>query len=593
MRMLVQEYLDAVRARHLGDTSGAVASYIPELAAVDPAPFGLCVATTDGHVYESGDTRHEFTIQSVSKPFTYGVALADHGAAHVDTRIDVEPSGDAFNEVSLDRVTGRPRNPMINAGAITSASLVAGPSPQARLERVRQVYSAYAGRELSVNPAVMASEARTGDRNRAIGYLLRGAGVLTEAPEDALHVYFGQCSIDVTCHDLSLMAATLANNGVHPRTGERLLETALVERVLSVMTTCGMYNGAGRWVASVGMPAKSGVGGGIIAVLPGQVGIAVFSPRLDGHGNSVRGVAACQTLASGLGLHLMHTTRGARSAVRGSYDVAAAPSRRQRSTAEIEVLAAHGHRARVVELQGDLHFSGAERVARFVGQLEGGVDAVVLDATRVDEVSPVAHEMLLGVRRSLGAAGVATGLIDPDRLLSVPDGGAELFTDANAALQWCEDLVIDRHGGNVGWSRACTLREHPVFEALSPASAAVLTAALVPRTAADGERVVAAGSAPEGLFLILEGQVRASVAAPHGTTDLATFPAGSSFGVLPTVTGGAAATDIHAEGPVTLRVLPLAEYRRLRVEHPAVVLELVEAVLGGSSNALHRAAALG
>ncbi len=270
MRSLVLEYLDEVYRELSGDTSGSVADYIPELAIVDPESFAICLCTNDGYLYEAGDSSRRFAIQSISKPFTYALALADRGLETVAAKVDVEPSGEPFNEISLDAITERPRNPMINAGAITCASLVQGDSVQDRFERLRQFYSRCAGRDLRLDEEMFASEDRTGHRNRAIGYMLRSFGILEEDPQTTLGVYFRQCSIEVDCRDLSRMAATLANSGVCPITGDRVLEPAITERVLSVMTTCGMYNAAGDWVTEVGLPAKSGVGGGIIAVLPGQ-----------------------------------------------------------------------------------------------------------------------------------------------------------------------------------------------------------------------------------------------------------------------------------------------------------------------------------
>jgi glutaminase len=350
MRSVVEEYLRQVFVDLSADTSGKVAEYIPELAVVDPDSFAICLATIDGHVYEVGDSRKGFAIQSISKPFSYALALADRGLEGVAQKVDVEPSGEPFNEISLDPVTERPRNPMINAGAITCASLIAGYSPSERFERVRSWYSRFAGRELQLNERMFASEDRTGHRNRAIGHMLRSFGILDEDPDSALAVYFRQCSIEVNCRDLSLMAATLADAGVNPVTGDRVLDSTLVERVLSVMTTCGMYDAAGSWVATVGLPAKSGVGGGIIAVLPGQLGLAVFSPRLDTVGNSVRGVRACRRLSRDLELHFLHVTRAGRAAIRASYDIVDAPSRRRSSAAEQELLKRNGTRARVFEV---------------------------------------------------------------------------------------------------------------------------------------------------------------------------------------------------------------------------------------------------
>ena len=235
----VQVYLDRLHARYAGLGEGKVATYIPELGKADPAWFGICLATPDGRVYEVGDTRQQFTIQSISKPFTYGLALEDQGYDEVLKRIGVEPSGEAFNSISLTPA-GCPLNPMINAGAIATTSLIAGHSAEDRLERLLAVFSLYAGRPLSIDEAVYRSERDTGHRNRAIGHLLRNFEVLTDDPDLALDLYFKQCAIQVDCRDLSLIAATLANGGRNPLTDDRAVPHDLVESILSVMTTCGM-----------------------------------------------------------------------------------------------------------------------------------------------------------------------------------------------------------------------------------------------------------------------------------------------------------------------------------------------------------------
>src|SRR2546426_2444588 len=181
---------------------GSVATYIPELAQADPNWFGICVVTATGNVYEAGDSRQPFTIQSISKPFVYGMALEDHTRAEVLAKVGVEPTGDAFNAISLEPGTGRPRNPMINAGAIATAGMIAGKSPATRLQRILQSFSLYAGRELSLDEAVYRSESETGHRNRAIGHMLRNFNILTEPPEPVVDLYFKQCSVSVTCRDL-------------------------------------------------------------------------------------------------------------------------------------------------------------------------------------------------------------------------------------------------------------------------------------------------------------------------------------------------------------------------------------------------------
>ena len=289
MRSPIPDYLLEV-LDSCGADAGAVADYIPELAAANPERFGICVATVDGAVYAAGDADVEFTIQSMSKPFTYALALADRGVAEMDERVGVEPSGEAFNEISLDPETGRPRNAMINAGALLTHSLVDGEDAAARSQRVLAGFSRFAGRDLVVDESAFSSEFASAHRNLGMAHLLKASGVLECDPVEVVEGYTRQCSITVSCRDLAMMAATLANAGTHPLTQERLLSRPVVRQVMSVMMTCGMYDAAGDWMTDVGIPAKSGVSGGVIGALPGQVGVAVFSPRLDTHGSSVRGV---------------------------------------------------------------------------------------------------------------------------------------------------------------------------------------------------------------------------------------------------------------------------------------------------------------
>src|SRR4051812_25960497 len=373
----ILDYLTRLRARFAPLREGAVATYIPELSTANPDWFGICLATTDGRVYEIGDTRQAFTIQSISKAFVYGLALEDHGRDAVMAKIGVEPTGDAFNSISLEPTTGRPLNPMINAGAIAAASLVAGRSNEDRFHRVLSTLSLYAGRPLELDLAVYESERDTGHRNRAIAHMLRNFDIISEEPTGPLDVYFRQCSIAVDCHALAVMGATLANGGVNPLTGERAIREACVPDVLSVMTTCGMYDYAGEWVYWVGMPAKSGVGGGILAVLPGQLAIAVFSPPLDARGNSVRGVAVCKELSRELNLHFLRTPRASRSAIRAAYDLAVVRSKRVRTERERDVLRDGGSRARVYELHGDLVFVTVEPVLARINAASAEVDHTV------------------------------------------------------------------------------------------------------------------------------------------------------------------------------------------------------------------------
>lgn len=416
MTHLVQDYLDEIVTEYAGVTDGALAHYIPELTEADPTRFGLTLSASDGYLYESGDARTEFTIQSISKPFTYALALELSGQEAVDAKIGVEPSGDAFNEISVDEKTKTPKNAMINAGAIAAVSLVPSANPDERFARIQDFYSACAGRPLELDEQVYRSEKATGNRNRAIAYMLTSFGVLDDDPDDVLDVYFRQCSLRVTSVDLARMATTLARGGVNPQTGRRVMDSKVVQRTLSVMVTCGMYNGAGDWVSAVGMPAKSGVGGGILAVLPSQLGIGVYSPLLDGRGNSVRGVLVCRALSDRLGLHFLNVSRESRATIRAVYE--ASPG------------------IRVYEMHGDLMFAGAERVLRTVDRECGEFSVGILDVTRVDTINDAARALLAGMGATLGASGKHGLMVDPDGAVILPGRGYDdvAFTSLDDAL---------------------------------------------------------------------------------------------------------------------------------------------------------------
>jgi glutaminase len=286
-----------------GNRDGTVADYIPELAKANPDWFGISIVTAQGQVFEIGDSAVNFSIQSVSKPFVFGLALEDHGLEGVLKRVGVEPTGEAFNAIVLDEKSNRPFNPMVNAGAIATADLVKGADYPERVGRMMDMFSRYVGHDVFVDNKTFMSERLTGHRNRAIGHLMRNFGMVGERFEESLELYFQQCSVLVNCRDLAMIGATMANGGVNPATGVRAIDSQYVKYLLSVMLSCGMYDYAGEWAFRVGIPAKSGVGGGIVAVVPGKLGIGIFSPPLDAKGNSVRGVQVCSELSRMFGLH--------------------------------------------------------------------------------------------------------------------------------------------------------------------------------------------------------------------------------------------------------------------------------------------------
>ncbi len=291
--------------KHLAD--GDLASYIPELGNVDPRGFAISVTTVDGQIVTAGDQDRLFTIQSISKPFVFGLALETHGLDHVRSRVNVEPTGEAFHSmIRLDESSKRPPNPLVNSGAIAMTSLIKGGSPAAGQTSLKHMYELYTGRVLDMDAAVYESEKATGHRNRAIAHLMLHFGMVEPQIEETVDLYFRQCSFNVNASDLSTMAATLANKGVNPLTGNRAIAEPYVKSLLTLMLTCGLYTYAGEWAFNVGLPAKSGVSGGILAAVPGKMGIGVYSPLVDKQGNSVRGVRVFKDLERALNLHIFN-----------------------------------------------------------------------------------------------------------------------------------------------------------------------------------------------------------------------------------------------------------------------------------------------
>ncbi len=288
---------------------GALADYIPELAKVSPGSYGIAIVTTKGKSHRIGDALVEFTIQSTSKALTYCMALELCGRRQVLEHVGVEPSGDPFNAIEFNPVTRRPYNPMVNAGAIAVSGLLRDAlGAETAFDHLLERFSRAAGRQLTLNEDVYRSEALTGHRNRAISHLLLSAGALREPVETALDLYFKQCSIMVNASDLAMIGATIANLGTNPVTGEQVFDIDAVRDAQAVMFTCGMYDYSGGWAYEVGIPAKSGVGGGVMGVVNRQLGIGTYSPRLDRNGNSVRGIESFKMMSDVLGLHAFDLT---------------------------------------------------------------------------------------------------------------------------------------------------------------------------------------------------------------------------------------------------------------------------------------------
>jgi glutaminase len=582
----IQDFLEDLHRECAADNDGAVATYIPELAKANPDWFGICLVTANGSIYEVGDTRQEFTIQSISKPFVYGLALEDNGRTATLQRVGVEPTGDAFNSISLDPGTGRPRNPMINAGAIATAGLIAGKTAASRFKRILETFSIYAGRELKVDKTVYQSESETGHRNRAIGHMLRNFDKLTGDPAPTTEIYFQQCSISVNCRDLGVMAATLANRGVNPLTGKQALRGEYVESVLSVMGTCGMYDYAGEWLYNVGIPAKSGVAGGVLAVLPGQIGIGVFSPRLDAHGNSVRGIRVCQELSRHLDLHLFNRPVAGKSTIRLKFTGADFNSSHVRAAEESETLRDLAKAIQVYQLQGHLAFATTEPVVHDVLESAGEIQFLILDLKRVLSLNESAGHLLHSLVGKLSDAGKTIFFTHSAhlpllrRMMKKKLAGrfAELFTtfpDNDLALEWCEERLLE----NTNYALAASYKAKPadylLFKGFSRAELEIVQPLLQPRTFKRGQNIINAGDAAREVFFLASGNVSVYLSG-EGRHRLATFSPGMCFGEMAFIDGATRSADIVADTDVECHLLALEDFQALGKTHPAIKIKLLE-----------------
>jgi glutaminase len=298
----VDAALAAALAKYKDIKEGANADYIPALAKVNSKIYGIVVVSVDGKVYSVGDIASEVSIQSISKVFTMAKVMDEQGVEAIAKNMGVDATGQAFNSiVAVEQYKGSEMNAMVNPGAITATSMVSGKTRDEVWNKILGYYSDFAGRPLKVNQEVFKSEADTNQRNQAIGKLMFAYGHIKSNPDQATDIYTEQCAVNVNAKDLAMMAATLANGGKNPVTGKQVMKAENVPEVLAVMATAGLYDDSGKWLFKTGLPAKSGVGGGLIAVSPGKFGIAVISPPLDAAGNSVRAQYAIADVANALG----------------------------------------------------------------------------------------------------------------------------------------------------------------------------------------------------------------------------------------------------------------------------------------------------
>lgn len=398
MRDLIRDYLQEV-LHQAAPMDGGELNSTWALQKVDPNRLAVALCMSDGHVHGEGDCDYDFSIQSMSKPFVYALALSEHGIETVtDNYVGVEPSGDPFNRISVGR-DGLPSNPMINMGAITTYGIIGGQGcdPDERFRRVQTFLSECAARELEVDEEVYQAELDSAWRNLALGHMVRSLEVFTDDPTQVVHGYSRQCSLKVTVKDLAVMGATLALRGRNPVTGEQVMSRDVARQVLAVMSTCGMYDAAGDWMADVGIPAKSGVSGGIYGSLPGQLGVAAFSPRLDRTGTSLRALEVFRRLSADMGMHMMDVSLHMAEVLKATREEP------QPGEDEYQML-----------VTGPLIFTTMERLLHELEDVPEDAERLTLDLTRVTGANDVGRAMLRQVIREVISQGTQVDIVRPE-----------------------------------------------------------------------------------------------------------------------------------------------------------------------------------
>lgn len=521
----VQDYLANLHSQFAGLTEGAVATYIPELAKANP---------------------------------------------------------------SLEAGTGRPLNPMINAGAIASTSLIAGETPELKVKNILNTFSLFAGSQLTIDADVYQSESRTGHRNRAIGYMLRNFGILADDPNPIVETYFQQCAISVTCRNLGLMAATLANRGINPVSGKRAIRGEYVENILSIMGSCGMYDAAGEWMYTVGMPAKSGVAGGIIAVLPGHLGVGVFSPPLNSWGNSVRGIQVCDSLSRHCDLHLFNRASASASAIRLKASGADFSSNRSRPADQCSRLRQFGSRIQVYQLQGELSFATTETVIRDVIDGLEAMDFLVFDMRRVLTLSESAcwlfSELLAKVQKR-GKAIVFSHIqrVPLLRRYMTARLGAQrelLFRaadDNDMALEWCENALLASLTAPHEVTGIPSSLTYELCQDFDPDEQSIFAASLRRRHYRSGEIIIQIADPAYDMFFLTKGEVSVILFMEDGTLKrLAAMGPGMTFGEMAVIDGSPRSATVVADSVVECDVITANDLEQLGRRFPEIRIKLLK-----------------
>lgn len=591
----ILNYLKTLHQDLLQNTSGTVATYIPELSHADPQSFGISIATIDGQVYTTGDVATEFTIQSMSKPFTYGEALRHLGSERVLQSVGVEPTGEAFNSIILDDVKNRPFNPMVNAGAISVANLLTGPDDEAEM---LSLFSRLAGRELAIDEAVFTSEQETGHRNRAIAYMMLNSGMIDKTPDDVLRLYFKQCAVNVNCRDMAIMAASLANGGRNPLTHDQIYSADTVKDVLTLMSTCGMYDYAGQWAHEVGFPAKSGVAGGVIAIIPGQARIAIWSPPLDDYGNSVRGIEVCKQLSREFGLHVYGEKALGTTVIRRSATAKEIRSKRIRSKDQTVWLQEHGDQVGITKLQGMLYFGSTERVIRHLSAMADQSKLLILDFARVSNVDDAAIRLLTAALkefqtpdRQILLSGIgqndSVGHLRAVIASECPHVGFR--EDLDGALETAENHLLAPYT-EVRDQAKYALSQIDLLEGLTAEDYKILEGMLGVLHYSANETIVREGDPANSFFVIVSGAASVSIAMPDGRRKrLASIGPGACFGEMALVQGGSRAADVIADEATMCYVFSVEKIFALAKDYPEIPITILSNMVRSVSGHLKTA----
>jgi glutaminase len=435
--------------------------------------------------------------------------------------------------------------------------------PGVGANRASSASSAYlsgcAGRELDIDPLVYQSESETGHRNRAIGWMLRNFDIIEEDPTEILEAYFQQCAIRVTCRDLAIMGATLANHGVNPLTGQRAIAPRIRRQHPVGHVLLRHVRLLGEWIYNVGLPAKSGVGGGILAVLPGQLGIGVFSPPLDAQGNSARGIAVCRELSSRYNLHVFNSATPSLSVLRNRITGAQVASNRSRPEDEARLLRQHGDRIRLFEIQGNVTFGPAERVVR---ELLAGADtafAYILDFSRVPQIDVVSSRLFLDTFEALAAQGIWVHITRSHHVSilkrsarrrhgDAPPARLAWENDADTALEFCENRLLESLGDRRSSSTAVAFEQCELVENLSAADREKVARLLTPRHFDKGSVVFEAGAPAAEMLIILKGKASISLTLANGLGyRVTTCTPGMTFGEMALLDGAPRSATVRAD----------------------------------------------